>query len=82
MFFGELEEEIIIDLNKKNSYEYLLPETVDINKDQTVSLTVEYDADFITFDEELKTLIFDDLSESDIGEYIIKLTLQDNKMGI
>ena len=82
MFFGELEEEIIIDLNKKNSYEYLLPETVDINKGQTVSLSVEFEAEFITYDEELKTLFFDGISESDIGEYIIKLTLQDNKMGI
>ena len=32
MFFGELQEEIVIDLNKINSYEYLLPEVVDINK--------------------------------------------------
>jgi len=31
-FFGEIEEEIEIDLNKIRNFEYLLPEVVDINQ--------------------------------------------------
>ena len=43
---------------------------------------MESDAEFVTYDEELRTLIFEGLSESDIGDYTVTLTLQDDMMGI
>ena len=88
MFVEPPELQISINVNdpylKNNGYVIELPETLDLNPDDTVTINLDENIDlptFVVFDNTTNKFSISGFSNDDIGKYEITLTLVDSQGG-